>query len=91
MHTLIALDLYYLDHWTLFYDLSLIFRTLYAILFSMIGKAFTGNAGALSKVGITMSEEEVNAIKFGDANERAATIAKVFFIFISSCAVRVFL
>ena len=44
---------------------------------NMIGKAFTGNAGALSKVGITMSEAEINAIKFGDANERAATIAKV--------------
>ena len=41
LHVKLALDLYYLDHWTLFYDLSLIFRTLYAILFSMIGKAFT--------------------------------------------------
>ena len=44
---------------------------------NMIGKAFTGNAGALSRVGITMTEAEKNAIKFGDANQRAAVIAKV--------------
>ena len=44
---------------------------------NMIGKAMTGNAGALSRVGITMTEAEKNAIKFGDANQRAAIIAKV--------------
>ena len=44
---------------------------------NMIGKAFTGNASALSRVGITMSEAEANVIKFGTANERAAMIAKV--------------
>lgn len=44
---------------------------------NMIGKAYTGNAGALSRVGITMTEEEKQAIKFGDANQRAAVIAKV--------------
>ena len=44
---------------------------------NMIGKAMTGNAGALSRVGITMSDAEKNAIKFGDANQRAAVIAKV--------------
>ena len=44
---------------------------------NMIGKAMTGQATALSRVGITMSEEEQRAIKFGDANQRAAVIAKV--------------
>jgi phage-related protein len=44
---------------------------------NMIGKAMTGNAGALSRVGITMTEAEKDAIKFGDANQRAAIIAKV--------------
>ncbi len=44
---------------------------------NMIGKAYTGNAGALSRVGITMTEAEKNAIKFGDANQRAAVISKV--------------
>ena len=38
LHIKLALDLYYLDHWNLFYDLSLVFRTIYAILFSLIGK-----------------------------------------------------
>ncbi|MBQ8919437.1 MAG: hypothetical protein IJ056_04960 [Acidaminococcaceae bacterium] len=44
---------------------------------NMIGKAMSGQATALSRVGITMSEEEKQAIKFGDANQRAAVIAKV--------------
>jgi len=44
---------------------------------NMIGKAFTGQATALSRVGITMSQEQVNAIKFGDATQRAAVIAEV--------------
>ena len=44
---------------------------------NMIGKAMTGQATALSRVGITMSEEEKQAIKFGDANQRAVVIARV--------------
>lgn len=44
---------------------------------NMIGKAYTGNAGALARVGITMSDAEKEAIKNGDANERAAMIAQV--------------
>ncbi|MBO5604779.1 MAG: hypothetical protein J5915_05285, partial [Acidaminococcaceae bacterium] len=44
---------------------------------NMIGKAMSGQATALSRVGITMSEEEKQAIKFGDANQRAAVIARV--------------
>lgn len=44
---------------------------------NMIGKAFTGQATALSRVGITMTEEEKEIIKNGDANQRAAMIAQV--------------
>lgn len=31
LHIKLALDLYYLEHWNLFYDVEIIFRTLYAI------------------------------------------------------------
>lgn len=31
MHTKLALDLYYLEHWSLLYDVKIVFRTLYAI------------------------------------------------------------
>lgn len=44
---------------------------------NMIGKAMSGNAGALSRVGITMSDEEKNLIKYGDAEQRAAVVAQV--------------
>lgn len=44
---------------------------------NMIGKAMGGNASALSRVGITMSEAEAETIKNGTAMERAATVAKV--------------
>lgn len=44
---------------------------------NLIGKAMTGNAGALSKYGITMSEAEKATIKNGTATERAAIIAQV--------------
>lgn len=44
---------------------------------NMIGKAMSGNASALSRVGITMSESEAEIIKNGTAMERANTIAKV--------------
>ena len=38
LHVKLALDLYYLDHWTLLYDLSLVFRTLFAIVSCTTGK-----------------------------------------------------
>lgn len=44
---------------------------------NLIGKAMTGNAGALSKYGITMSDAEKETIKNGTAMEKAATIATV--------------
>lgn len=44
---------------------------------NMIGKAMTGSVGALSKVGITFTEAQAEAIKTGDATQRAATIAQV--------------
>lgn len=44
---------------------------------NMIGKAMTGQATAMSRVGITMSEAEIETIKTGDAMTKAATIAKV--------------
>lgn len=44
---------------------------------NMIGKAMSGNVGALSKVGISFTEAQEKAIKLGDANKRAATIAEV--------------
>lgn len=44
---------------------------------NMIGKAMSGNAGALSKVGISFSEAQKKSIQLGDSTERAATIAEV--------------
>ena len=37
LHIKLALDLYYLRHWHLGYDVALIFRTLWAILLNMLG------------------------------------------------------
>ena len=42
-----------------------------------IGKAYSGNVNALSRVGIKLTEAEQNAIKFGDANQRSAAIAQI--------------
>ncbi len=44
---------------------------------NMIGKALQGNVTALTKVGITMSDAEKNAIKFGTETERAAAISRI--------------
>lgn len=44
---------------------------------NMIGKAMTGNVGALSRVGITFTEAQAKAIKAGDATKRAAVLAEV--------------
>ena len=38
LHVKLALDLYYLAHWNLLYDLTLVFRTVSAILRSLAGK-----------------------------------------------------
>lgn len=38
LHVKLALDLYYLNHWNLLYDFSLIFRTVLAILLNITGK-----------------------------------------------------
>ena len=38
LHIKLSLDLYYLEHWNLIYDVLLIFRTIYAILANMLGK-----------------------------------------------------
>lgn len=37
LHVKLALDLYYLEHWNLFYDISLVFRTVHSIVLSIIG------------------------------------------------------
>ena len=37
LHVKLALDLYYLEHWNILYDISLIFRTVYSIVLSTIG------------------------------------------------------
>ena len=42
-----------------------------------IGKAYSGNVNALSRMGIKLTEAEQNAIKFGDANQRTAAIAQI--------------
>lgn len=44
---------------------------------NMIGKAMDGNVGALSRVGISFTDAQAEAIKTGDATQRAATIAEV--------------
>lgn len=44
---------------------------------NMIGKAMDGNVGALSRVGITMSDAQKEMIKNGDSMQRAAIIAEV--------------
>lgn len=41
LHVKLALDLYYLDHWNLLYDVLLIIRTVYAILLNIVGKEIT--------------------------------------------------
>lgn len=44
---------------------------------NMIGKAMQGNVGALSRVGITFTAAQAEAIKTGDATQRAAIMAQV--------------
>lgn len=44
---------------------------------NMIGKAMGGQVGALSRVGISFTKAQAQAIKTGDATQRAAVIAQV--------------
>lgn len=44
---------------------------------NMIGKAMQGQVGALSRVGITFSDAEAHALKFGTEEQRAATMAQI--------------
>lgn len=44
---------------------------------NMIGKAMDGNAGALSRVGISFTDAQKKAIETGNSLQRAATIAEV--------------
>lgn len=44
---------------------------------NMIGKVMRGQTGALRRVGISFSSAEEKALKYGNEQERAATLAKV--------------
>lgn len=44
---------------------------------NMIGKAMTGQVGALSRVGISFTEAQEKILKYGTEEERAATLAEV--------------
>lgn len=44
---------------------------------NMVGKAMDGQYGALSRVGITFTDAQAKVLKFGNEQERAATLAQV--------------
>lgn len=44
---------------------------------NLMGKVMQGNTGALTRVGITFSEAEEQMIKYGNEEQRAATLAQV--------------
>lgn len=44
---------------------------------NLLGKAMQGQVDALKRVGITFTEAEKEALKFGTEEERAATLAKI--------------
>lgn len=44
---------------------------------NMLGKVLTGQVGALTRVGITFSEAEKKALKYGNEQQRVATLVKV--------------
>lgn len=44
---------------------------------NLLGKAFNGNVGALTKVGITFTKAQEQVLKFGTEEERAAILAQV--------------
>lgn len=44
---------------------------------NLVGKVMTGNVGALSRYGVTLSETQAEMIKNGNEAERAATVVEV--------------
>lgn len=44
---------------------------------NMIGKVMSGSTSALSRIGITFTDEQAKLLKSGDAMKRAATLAEV--------------
>lgn len=44
---------------------------------NVIGKAMEGNAGALTRYGVTMTEAQKQQLKFGNQQQRAAVISQV--------------
>jgi hypothetical protein len=44
---------------------------------NMMGRALEGQTGALTRVGISMSDAEKKTIQYGDKTQRAATLAKI--------------
>lgn len=44
---------------------------------NMVGKVMQGQIGALSRLGVTFSEEQEKVLKFGTEQERAAALAQV--------------
>ena len=44
---------------------------------NMVGKVMNGQTGALTRVGISLSESQKQMIKHGDEQERAATLAQI--------------
>lgn len=44
---------------------------------NLLGKALQGNVGALTRVGITLSDAQKQMIKYGDETQRASVIAQV--------------
>jgi len=44
---------------------------------NMMGRALTGQLGALTRVGITFSEAQGEALRFGDETERAAALTDI--------------
>lgn len=44
---------------------------------NLVGKVMQGNVGALTRVGITFTEAEKQALKYGDEEQRAAMLAQI--------------
>lgn len=44
---------------------------------NLVGKVMQGNVGALTRVGITFTEAQQKALKYGDESQRAAMLAQV--------------
>ena len=44
---------------------------------NVVGKAMEGNAGALTRYGVTMTDAQKNQLKFGNEQQRAAVISEV--------------